>query len=105
MRFPKTPLLRDKGYLVWLRDQPCVITGLYGSDNDAIDPAHIGTAGKGIKSADNHVLPVLHSIHQKMHANGEIETFRERLPRDVLRYMLKLYAETLYAAYKSDQWR
>ena len=93
----KAPVLRDQKWLDYLKEGRCIVTGLYGTDYDAIDPAHIGTLGRGIKSPDNEVLPVQHSIHVRMHSRGEINVLRAMLPDDVLRAALRAYARELYA--------
>lgn len=53
-------IVKDRKYLDYLREQPCIITGLRSSEYDAVDPAHIGTAGKGLKT-DDEALPLLHT--------------------------------------------
>ena len=92
--------LRDRKYLDWLRGEPCIVTGLRGNDHETVDPAHIGTRGKGIKSPDNEVLPLLHSIHQEAHNKGEMSVLREKLPDDVLRAALRALAREKYEEYK-----
>jgi hypothetical protein len=91
-------MIRNRKYLDYLRSQPCVLTGLSGSDFDAIDPMHIGTAGKGIKSDDSEALPVLHSIHQDMHQRGEVTVLLEHLANNkrLLRDMARAYARQEY---------
>jgi len=92
-------ILRDKHYLDYLKTQRCLITGLYGSDMDGVDPMHISTAGKGIKSPDNEALPILHSFHQLGHAHGEMTMLRSSLPDHILRLALQAYARELYQEY------
>jgi len=91
--------LRDRKYLDWLRTQPCVLTGWRGSDYEGVDPAHIGTRGKGLKSSDDEVLPIRHSLHVEGHNGGEMTMFRKHLPDDVLREALRAYARELYRNY------
>ena len=100
MMFPKRPPVRDRAWLDHLRSERCIITGRMGSDSDAVDPVHIGTAGKGIKSGDDEALPILHSVHAQGHGDGEISTLRELLPDDVLRAALRAYARERYAVWK-----
>lgn len=97
---PKNPPLRDRKYLDWLRHQPCILSGQHGNDNEAVDPMHIGTAGKGIKSGDDEVLPVLHSLHTEGHTHGEMSLFRRRLPDMVLRAALRALGREIYAEWK-----
>lgn len=94
----KAPPLRDRAYLDYLRTQPCIVSGWKGDD---IDPAHIGTLGKGIKSGDDEALPLLHDYHQRAHNEGEMSFFRHRLPDDVLRAALRAYARELYREWKN----
>jgi hypothetical protein len=94
----KTPIFRDRAYLDWLRDQPCVITGLR-----PCDPAHIGTLGKSIKSPDNEVLPVYHDLHSKGHNSGEMSMWRKNLPNDSLRAALRAWARELHAKYEAEK--
>lgn len=93
---PKQKPLRDRKYLDSLKTQRCIITGRSGSDYDAIDPMHIGTAGKSIKSGDDEALPVLHSLHVEAHQHGEITMLRKHAPDALLRDMAKAYAQKLY---------
>lgn len=70
---PKNPPLRDPAYLKWLREQPCIVTGRRGNDNETVDPAHFrwGTdGGMGLKPSDCYALPLLHSEHLSQ-GNGE----------------------------------
>lgn len=99
---PKNKPLRDKKYLIWLRGQQCALTGLYGSEIDGIDAMHIGTAGKGIKSPDDEVLPVLHSLHREGHQSGEISMLRKHAPNDVLRAAFRALAREMYRKYKEE---
>lgn len=100
MQTPKANIIRDRKYLDWLKTQSCIITGQYGSDYEGIDPAHIGTAGKGLKSSDDEALPLLHSIHDECHRRGEMTVLRERLPNNVLRAALRAYAREIYRRWK-----
>ena len=93
---PKQKPLRDKKYLLWLRDQPCIISGQRARPDDAVEACHIGTLGKGIKSPDDETLPMLHSHHAKAHQSGEISYLREHLPDYILRAALWAYARGLY---------
>lgn len=95
----KEPIVRDQEYLDWLKTQRCLITGRYGTEWESVDPAHIGTLGKGIKRGDDEVLPVLHRFHHHGHGSGEISMFREQLPDAILRLALRAYARELYREY------
>lgn len=93
-------MIRDRAYLDYLRTQPCIITGLRGDDSDAVDPVHIGTAGKGLKSPDNEALPIRHSIHLACHMAGEMTTLRRLMPDWLLRESLRAYARQEYRKWK-----
>lgn len=94
--YPKLMPLRDRQYLDWLREQPCIISGRRGTADETVDPAHIGTLGKGIKSPDNEALPLLHRYHALGHSIGEMTMWRENMPPSLLREMLRLYARNYY---------
>jgi hypothetical protein len=103
-------IFRDKAYLLYLRDEPCLFTGVRGSDNESVVACHLGTAGKGIKSPDDEVLPLADHIHKRMHQHGEVSTIRELVPNDVLLKMARAYARELYAEWDHsirlhDRWR
>lgn len=97
---PKMNIVRDKSYREWLKTQPCILTGQLGNDTEVVDPCHIGTLGKGIKSPDNECLPVLHRFHAEGHGKGEISMFRKRAPDWLLREALRAYARELYRQWK-----
>ena len=99
----KRPLLRDRAYLDALRDMPCAITGQRATDYEKVDPAHIGTAGRGLKSPDDEALPILHSVHQEMHNKGEASVLRERMPDWLLIDCVQAYAREHYRKWKEEQ--
>lgn len=94
-------VVRDRKYLDWLRDQPCLLTGRRATEQDAVDPVHIGTFGKAIKT-DDEAIPVLHSLHSEGHSGGEISMFRAHAPDWLLRDALRAYARELYRGWKND---
>lgn len=98
----KDGVIKDRKYLDSLRDEPCIITGLRAQPNDAVDPCHVGTAGKGLKT-DNEALPLLHSLHALGHQKGEMRMWREKMPDWLLRACLRAYARELYAEWKEAQ--
>jgi len=98
---PKVKTLRDPAYLLWLRDQPCLISGLSATDSESVVAAHLGTGGKGIKSPDNEAIPVLNSRHQNMHVYGEVRTLRSA-PDWLIRDAFRALAREMYAKYKAD---
>lgn len=95
-------MIRDRKYLDFLRDQPCIICGLRGHDQETVDPAHIGTAGKSIKRSDDEALPLMHSLHAEGHQKGEMTMFRKHMPDWLLRECLRAYAREMYAEWKRN---
>jgi len=73
---PKTAKARkDKGYLAWLHEVPCIVTGTL-----PVEAAHLSTAnpkyghmgrGKGQKAHDRWALPLSADEHRKQHRRGE----------------------------------
>jgi len=96
-------ILRDREYLEWLKGERCIVTGSLSRYDDAIDPAHIGTAGRGIKSPDDEVLPMLHSEHMKSHA-GDVTYWTRVFENDphLLRLCLRAYARQVYKEWKDE---
>ena len=99
------PILRDRKYLDHLREQRCILTGLYGNDNEAVDPVHIGTAGRGLKSSDDEALPIAHYLHVEGHNHGEVSMLRKYAPDDVLRDAFRALAREMYADWLKEQKR
>jgi hypothetical protein len=98
---PKDNLIRDRKYLDWLRDQPCLLTGYSASESMAVDPMHIGTAGKGLKSGDDEAIPVVHYLHRSGHQAGEVSMLREHAPDWLIRDAFRAYAREMYRKWKS----
>ena len=90
---PKLNPIRYRKYLDYLRTQPCIITGKRGEE---IDPAHLGSLGRGIKRSDAEVLPLANWLHRHGHTHGEAAMWREFLPADVLMEALRCYAREQY---------
>ena len=103
MMIPKRPPVRDRKWLDHLRTERCLVTGRHAQPNDAVDPCHVGSMGKSLKSPDNEAIPMLHSLHIQCHQEGEISTLRELLPDDVLRAALRALARERYAAWKEGR--
>lgn len=102
MKWQSRDAVRDRGYLIWLRSERCIVTGQLGNDHESVVPAHVGTRGKGIKSGDDEVLPLIEHLHSGGHGHGEVSMFREHLPDSILRLALRAYARELYAEYQAD---
>jgi hypothetical protein len=101
MNHIKPKALRDRDYLDYLKTETCILSGVGATESLAIDPAHIGTAGKGLKSPDNEALPIRHDIHAAMHQRGEMTVFRKMAPDWLLRVAFRAYARELYEQWKS----
>lgn len=105
----KDGVFRDLAYMKAIASQaiPCAITGLYGDDTRHVVPAHVGVAGKGIKSPDNEVIPMLDHLHRASHSQvgqgGDTTFWCEVFMKDplLLRDVLKAYARERHAEYKS----
>ena len=80
---PKTAKARkDKGYLAWLHEVPCIVTGTL-----PVEAAHLSTAnpkyghlgrGKGQKAHDRWALPLSPEQHRWQHHYGEEDYWRNR---------------------------
>lgn len=95
-------MIRDRKYLIWLRSQRCLLTGLYGNDHESVVPMHVGTAGRGLKSSDDEAIPVLNRLHMEGHQHGEISMLRKHAPDDVLRAAFRALARERYRKWKKD---
>ena len=76
----KVLVLRDRGYLDWLRDEcrcvVCVILKMCYRDRRCasgsmpIDPAHGPVNGRGSKGPDNEAIPLCRYHHEEQHRLG-----------------------------------
>ncbi len=71
----RTSALRDKPYLVWLKEQRCVVCvtlkmiyreRLCASGAGPIDPAHTENNGRGSKGPDSSCIPLCRHHHDEM---------------------------------------
>jgi hypothetical protein len=92
----------DRPYLDWLRGQPCILTGLRATDDMAVDPVHIGTYGKGMKT-DDEALPIRHDLHARGHHAGEVTMLRMHAPDWLLRKAFRALAHEMYAEYRRER--
>lgn len=99
---PKSKIVRDQVWLDHLKTERCLITGQFGNEYEGVDPAHVGTLGRSIKSSDDEVLPILHRFHAKQPGVGEITMFRENLPDAILRLALRAYGRELYQEWLTE---
>lgn len=103
MKYATRLPVRDQKYLDWLKTQPCLLTGRSPCDYDAVDPLHIGTRGKSLKSGDDEAIPVLHSLHNLGHCKGEVSMLRKHAPDWLIRDAFRAYAREFYTAWKEGR--
>ena len=72
----KKKTLRDKGYLVWLSEQPPLVMGF--GDTVAHHVRLFGNGGTGIKPPDDDCIPLSDSTHKDVHHYGERRVLFER---------------------------
>lgn len=97
---PKHSPLRDRKYLLWLRSQRCEVTGSLATHVEAVEPAHIGTTGVGIKSPDNEAIPLCHTMHGISHRIGFAQFIRQFAPNELI-----VAAFRAYARERHQRWR
>lgn len=77
-RKTKNPVRKDKAYLKWLHELPCVISGRQG---EGVQSAHVRygdrayakpQAGKAEKPDDIWCLPLWHELHAEQHSMNEL---------------------------------
>lgn len=100
MNVREPSVIRCPAYREWIKEQRCILTGMPPNEFEGVDPCHLGTAGKGLKSGDDEILPVRHSLHVQGHNGGEISMFRKHLPDAVLRQALRALAREMYQEWK-----
>lgn len=102
LMLPKTPIVRDRRYLDWLRGQPCIVTGRDGVS----EPAHLrllGSGGTGMKPSDARCLPLNHSFHRQQSEIGEPRawlTWAQEYPEFYFKLLID-EAERRYAEWKA----
>lgn len=103
MMFPKPQAMRDPEYLLHLRTEPCIVSGHRATEWLAVDPSHVGSRGRGIKSDDSLALPIRHDLHVELHQHGEVSFYRKNLPDDVLMLCVKAYCREKYREWKEGR--
>lgn len=98
----RRPIIRDRAWLDHLHSERCIFTGQRGTENETIDPMHLG-AFKGLKSSDDEVIPVLHRFHAMAHQKGEISLLRTMSDDNLIREVFRAYARQLYAQWRSGK--
>ena len=102
MLLPKHKPLRNRPYLDWLRDQPCVVTGA-----GECEPAHLrwGTDGSlSSKPSDCYAFPLHWSLHRKQHQHGEPSFWLEMVNEHplFLQWLLQQAAGQMYWDWKRN---
>ncbi len=72
--------LHDKPYLLALRNERCIITGLGADDSCSVVAHHVGHD----RRRDDHAVPMRQDIHLLLHSGGEASFYRNNLPDRVL---------------------
>jgi hypothetical protein len=93
---PKKPPLRDKAYLLHQRDQRCLVCGRESTDNLSVVAAHIGTAGRGLKSGDDETIPLCHYHHSQAHQFGETGYLLSQISSTIWREALRAWCREQY---------
>jgi hypothetical protein len=74
--FPKAKPAKSKGYLEFVRQLPCCVTGKLGVEAAHLSYANSGLGhfgrGKGRKAPDRWALPLSPEEHRKQHGMNEI---------------------------------
>ena len=102
----KSPPLRDKKYLKYLRNQPCVVTGRRATDSESVVACHIRAGhggGMGLKPGDDCTLPMLASVHRLQHSMGEVAFWRKHIPADILMRAVVAWAKARYLGRNAEQ--
>lgn len=103
MKYASRQRVSDRAYLDFLRTERCIMTGQFAHDQDPVEPVHIGTRGRGIKT-DDEALPMLHSLHAKGHQSGEVSMLRLHAPDDLIRAAFRALARERYREYLESKY-
>jgi hypothetical protein len=95
LAFPKPMRLQDRGYLRWIRQQPCLI------DHVQADAHHVDVGGVGTKGSDYRTLPLCRRCHREAHTLGR-RRFEERHRLDMREEIIRLL-ETYLSAQRSGE--
>lgn len=55
---------RDTGYMLWVKRQPCLMHGVWGSCEGRVEADHAGRRGAGRKAHDSTCIPLCRYHHQ-----------------------------------------
>lgn len=80
----KPERIKDKNYLKFIKEQPCVVTGIIG-----VDPHHFLTGGMGTKGSDYATIPLTRELHNELHNQG-VKVFQKKYQVDFWKEMAKL---------------
>jgi hypothetical protein len=90
LAFPKPVRLQDRGYLRWIRQQPCLI------DHVQADAHHVDCGGVGTKGSDYRTVPLCRKHHRECHSSRERfeDRYRLSLELEIIR-LLETYLSAL----------
>lgn len=96
MEFPKPTRVRDKAYLVFVRQRPCCVSGC----NRQSDPHHVVTRARG--GADYTAAPLCRVHHREAHDLGQ-RTFEQRHRLSLWRVVAETLAAFIVARMEDEQ--
>jgi hypothetical protein len=76
MHIPKRKRIKDRAYLEWVAQQPCMACGGRGGDAQHPRGMEWGT-GTGLKASDHDVVPLCRGCHDEYHRHGR-DTFEAK---------------------------
>lgn len=103
MLLEKRPPLRDPKFLEHQRTQPCLVCGQSAHDGLSVVAAHIGTAGRGVKSSDAETIPLCTICHDECHQHGEMTTLSKRIELGTQREFLRAWAREQHKEWKDGK--
>ena len=104
MLLPKNKPVRAEKYRAHLRLGPCIVTGDEGTpDNPVCEPAHIKwrQASIGMKSSDDHMIPLHWRLHRKQTDMPEVEFWIE-MANEWPEFLMRVLTE--WAEFKHQEW-
>ena len=100
MLLPKENRLRDKKWIVQVRQFPCILTHCMPNEYMGTDPHHLMTGRHStMKAPDNHVVPLRHDLHALIGSKKyptEYELFMDYMNRELMGELTRAWAEKLY---------
>jgi hypothetical protein len=100
---PKQQPLRDPRYLKSQHDDRCTFTGALTTEQETVEPAHIGTAGMRLKSGDDETLPLCHTMHAISHRIGWVQFVRQFAPDSFILAVTRAWCRERYRQWLERQ--